>query len=80
MRRYVNESSKHILKIFKPVDIELLFAINTVISKCPQERVIHLALLLQKSINSIEQLIRNGFQFRTSIIIGIEHIKPMLLG
>ena len=76
---YVNASSKHTFEILKPSNIELLLAIHTVIRKRPQELVIHLALLLQKSINRIKQLIRNGLQLRTSISVGIEQIHSMLL-
>ena len=79
MVRYVNASSKHTFEILKPSNIELLLAIHTVIRKRPQELVIHLTLLLQKSINRIKQLIRNGLQLRTSISVGIEQIHSMLL-
>ena len=75
----IQSQSKDIFEILKPVDVELLLAIDAVVSKSNQSFIIYLAFLLQETVNSIKQFVRNSLHLWASIGICVVDIESVLL-
>lgn len=75
----IQSQSKNTFKVLEPVDVELLLAIDAVVSKSYQSLVIYLAFLLQETVNSIKQLVGNSFHLWASIGICAVDIESVLL-
>lgn len=68
------------LKILEPLNIKALLSVQAVVGEGLHNFISNAEFLLDESIDRLEEFLRKGLDFRTSVVVGTEDIQSAGLG
>ena len=69
--------SNDALEVLEPLNIKALLPVKAIVGHGLHDLVGDAELLLDEPVDGLEQLLREGFDFRSGIVVGVEDVKSM---